>query len=1223
MASSDEPRDESVPEGESFDEALLAPGPRRSTYTPPPRFVPPADFIEAETADAPVFDPAPVAESVPTLDEPEPVAGPDPVSPTPESFPPSDYQPFAPPVFEPFTPPPLMPEPPVDAAPAEESTVFSLDDVPTGSRAFPGMPSAADYSSIFPESTEPPVIPVFPGADEEVPADWTVEPPPPPPFAAPDSDDDPFSFSRFPPPAAGSADWTTAPPPPPRIIDPNDDGDPFSFSRFSPPAAGDAWQTAPPPAPAEAFVNAPPPQAEDRDPFSFSRFPASDLSDPDLFGPPAVTSPSPEELAAALLNAPPPSVPSPVDSGPTETPAPDSAVPAPTENSAPTPVVEPEPVDEPASDTAPPVTSSVAEPADADSRTDPEPEPAASVGLDDIASTGSLPSAEEQAALLAQQASPAGAPWIPQRVSLPDDVLAEELTRTVSEPGATLDAMDILEEQLRLREEEAREYQEWEQSMLSIGTPEALATVEEVRPQFTEVVASTTSIPIQYQDSAAAGPVVEPAPVVEPVDTPESVVEPDETFDPVVEPAETVNAPSAHQDDDDGFDWNPQPLEGAEFDEETHNGDGEPIAPYVPFASFAPPLVDPLAESAEPFNPPPLIEPPASPAAPTLPEPWQVTPPVEEQPTPAPDDAAPFSPPQYSFDRPPVSPDADADAAAAAGASAPLWTPPPVAEPSAAPVVEPTPAASFDDLFVTGGAAGRSTDGVATPSPFAAPTEDPSVVAPAAAATTVAVARSPFLTEEIGAEPTPTDRRVGRAVQLFWLWFAANSSIVSVALGAILLSLGMSLRQAIIATLAGVVLSFVPLALGTLAGKRSGQPTMIVSRATFGIRGNIVPAVVAVISRIFWGGALLWLLGASVAATLVGANLTGGLSSSQLTIIGLGAGFVLALIVAFFGYNLLAKFQLVISILSFLLIVGLVAMTWQYVDLGAALEVQDGPVVLILTGAVLVFSFVGLVWANASADLARYQGASTSSAGSAAWATFGTTLPSFALIAYGSLLAASDPTIASGLVTNPIPTLGTLLPAWYPIPLIAATGLSLLSGIVVSIYSGSFALAAVGAKAKQTVTTLIVAVLVFGLGWVISSVGDVTVLFRDLATTLAVPVAAWAGIFAADVVLRRRRYDAPSLLGTGGIYPTVRWGSLAAFIVITAAGFGLTSATVDWLAWQGYIATPLGVPILDDLAGADVGVIVALVAGILVSLIGGRGAIARQEALQEATDAPK
>ena len=42
-----------------------------------------------------------------------------------------------------------------------------------------------------------------------------------------------------------------------------------------------------------------------------------------------------------------------------------------------------------------------------------------------------------------------------------------------------------------------------------------------------------------------------------------------------------------------------------------------------------------------------------------------------------------------------------------------------------------------------------------------------------------------------------------------------------------------------------IALSFLPLGLGTLAGKWSGQPTMIVSRASFGHVGNILPAMAA------------------------------------------------------------------------------------------------------------------------------------------------------------------------------------------------------------------------------------------------------------------------------------------------------------------------------------------------------------------------------------------
>lgn len=530
--------------------------------------------------------------------------------------------------------------------------------------------------------------------------------------------------------------------------------------------------------------------------------------------------------------------------------------------------------------------------------------------------------------------------------------------------------------------------------------------------------------------------------------------------------------------------------------------------------------------------------------------------------------------------------------------SQPLSTQEEVAQPAAA---EPEPAPELVPVIVP-----EADQAPTGPDPAAVP--EPAVVASAPAKQKV------FSPEVAGVEPTPADYRVGRAARLFWLWFAANSSIVSIAFGAVLFSLGMSLRQSIIATVAGVALSFLPLGLGTLAGKRSGQPTMVVSRATFGVLGNVVPAIIGLLTRLFWGAALLWLLAASVASILVGAGVDGGLGFDTLVIIGIGAGFVLAVIIAYFGYALIAWLQLVVSIVSGILIVGITTLTWQYIDIPNALTTRDGSWMLVATGAVLVFSFVGLVWANSSSDLARYQRPGSSGAASMLWAPLGTTIPTFLLIAYGALLAASNAQIAAGLAENPLDTIGRLLPVWYPVPLIAATALGLLSGVVVSIYSGGFALQAVGARMPRSVSALVTGVLLVALAFGLSTLDlDLTALFRDVATTLAVPVAAWVGIFAAETMIRNRRYDTASLLRTGGVYPTVHWINLPALFVVTGIGFGLTTANVVGLGWQGYLFSVLGVDLPSDLAGSDIGVLVALVLGLLVPIVAGIPAIRRQE----------
>ena len=475
-----------------------------------------------------------------------------------------------------------------------------------------------------------------------------------------------------------------------------------------------------------------------------------------------------------------------------------------------------------------------------------------------------------------------------------------------------------------------------------------------------------------------------------------------------------------------------------------------------------------------------------------------------------------------------------------------------------------------------------------------------------------------FTLEASGAEPTPAEYRVGRAARLFWLWFASNSSLLSIGLGAAVFGLGLSLSQSVGAILAGVALSFIPLGLSTLAGKRSGQPTMIVSRATFGLLGNTVPAVLALVSRLFWGAVLLWFLASSVAVVLVGAELNGSLSERQLLLIGLAGGLAVAVLIAFFGYALLARIQLVLTIVSGVLVVGLIGFTWQYVDFAQALTKPYGTWELTVTGTVLVFSFVGLVWAHSAGDLARYQHSESSGPATLLWAPFGVTVPAFVLLAYGALLAASNDGIASGFMLSPLDTLALMLPSWYPIPLLAATILSLLSGVTVSLYSGGFALQAIGVRVPRPYSVPIVAVLLIALTLVITFAmpGGNLELFRDGATTLAVPVAAWAGIFAAEMMIRNRRFESQSLLQRGGVYPDVRWLNLVALVVITVVGWGLTTASITWLSWQGYAFGLLAVPIDSDLAGTDLGVLVALVLGLLVPIVAGIPGIRRQEATE-------
>lgn len=891
---------------------------------------------------------------------------------------------------------------------------------------------------------------------------------------------------------------------------------------------------------------------------------------------------------------------------------------------------------------------------------DPEPEPAPA------------PSEPAEAAPPAWANAPApspelivdvGLPHRPVRRSLPDEQLMQTLDEAAREPGSSLNVIEHLESQMRLREQEAREYRAWESTMLSVGTPDAIAAVEATRPEFAGVLASSEPItdresqkeyveapaidePTEHTEReteeaepaerAAEHDTVEPPIIRTPAFVDDSAAS--SPFPPPEAQPESEAAPEPEPAPE------PQPDERQREPESEHRPD-EGQSPRAPHPEPKP-EEDPepalgLAVESE-LEPQPVLEEATERQPESEAEP-------EQQAELAPEPELPFAPRSateshldsgFTFED--LIDDPNDHHVVRTPDAAPIG-PPPLVEPLPVMNGEQVPVETgsvslahqvydeefpddvdetdraFDDLL---GSPAVASDGVAVvPTPVSAPSQPIQIVRIPSDELVVQdnePHRLPVFSLELaGLEPTPIENRVGRAARLFWLWFAANSSVISIAVGAVLLSLGMNLRQSIVAVLVGVVLSIPLLGLGTLAGKRTGQPTMVVSRATFGLIGNVLPASIALITRLFWGGVLLWLLSSSVAAVLIGAEVSGSLSEFQLTIIALALSFLVALLVAFFGYSLLAELQLVLGIISAALVVGFIALTAQYVDMSAALSTPDGPWILSLTGAVLVFSFVGLAWANSSGDLARYQRVNSSEGAAMIGASFGAAVPAFVLIGYGALLAASNRGLALGLVDSPIETIAMILPSWYPVPLVAAVALSLLSGVIITIYSGGFALQAVGVRVRREWSIVIVGVALLGVTVLLflGVPGGLESMLRDVATTLAVPTAAWAGLFIAEVMIRSRVHS-DSLLRRGGVYPDVRWVNLAALVVASAIGFGLTSATVSWLSWQGYIFSMFGVPLSTNVAATDLGVIVALIIGLLTPIVAGVPAIRREEELR-------
>jgi purine-cytosine permease-like protein len=155
---------------------------------------------------------------------------------------------------------------------------------------------------------------------------------------------------------------------------------------------------------------------------------------------------------------------------------------------------------------------------------------------------------------------------------------------------------------------------------------------------------------------------------------------------------------------------------------------------------------------------------------------------------------------------------------------------------------------------------------------------------------------------------------------------------------------------------------------------------------------------------------------------------------------------------------------------------------------------------------------------------------------------------------------------------------------------------------VLDIYSSGLNLLTLGVRIPRYVAAGIDGVLmVLGTIYVVWVANDFLTPFQGFLITLGVPMAAWCGVFLADLFLRRGRYAEAELFSPAGRYGAVNPGAVGTMVVATLVGWGLVTNTyASWLSWQGYLLGPFGLGGKDGAwAYANLGVLAALVLGVV------------------------
>ena len=473
----------------------------------------------------------------------------------------------------------------------------------------------------------------------------------------------------------------------------------------------------------------------------------------------------------------------------------------------------------------------------------------------------------------------------------------------------------------------------------------------------------------------------------------------------------------------------------------------------------------------------------------------------------------------------------------------------------------------------------------------------------------------PLQVEANGINVIAESERKGHPRDLFWPWFAANVSVLGLSYGAFVLGFGISFWQAVIVGAVGIVLSFLACGFISVAGKRGSAPTMVLSRAAFGVNGNKLPAAISWVLTVGWETVLV-ILATLATATVFKQLGWGGGDGTKVVALIIVVG--LTIFGGVMGFDLIMRLQTVITIVTGVATVVFIALVADHIHWHTVSGIHSGSAQAVIGALVFVMTGFGLGWVNVAADYSRYLPRRSSGAGVVWWTTFASSIAPIFLVVFGLLLAGSSSSLNSAIQADPIGALATLLPTWFLVPFAIVAVLGLIGGSVLDIYSSGLALLTLGVRVPRYVAALIDGtVMTLGTIYVVFFAhSNFIVQFQGFLITLGVPIAAWCGIMLADIALRRRDYAEPELFTARGRYGDIRWLPVLTVVVATGLGWGLvTNGLASWLTWQGYLLGPFG---LGGKTGAwafaNLGVLIALALGFVVTIVFSRSTIRAEEA---------
>jgi purine-cytosine permease-like protein len=427
-----------------------------------------------------------------------------------------------------------------------------------------------------------------------------------------------------------------------------------------------------------------------------------------------------------------------------------------------------------------------------------------------------------------------------------------------------------------------------------------------------------------------------------------------------------------------------------------------------------------------------------------------------------------------------------------------------------------------------------------------------------------------FGVERHGFEHIPETERAMTLRDTALLWVGTNLNLFFVSVGAVAVSLGLSLWQALLACVVGNAL-FLLVGVASVGGARAGLPVVTFTRAVFGVQGNRVNAFLAWVSSVafeaintIFGAFALLALFRHLGWTEPG---TAGKLLAVIAQLALSGG------IAVLGHATMVYLQRIFAVLLTVALLLVFAFSVGGVQWSHPAQLSGGAAVAIFTVACAIIASGPISYLYNAPDWVRYLPSRTSARSIILNVTLSGGLPALALCMMGAMLA------SRGDMADPVAGVEPFVPTWvFLVYIVAAVGGSVANNVV-TYYSSGLAMQSVGIPMHRYAATALDTVISTAIVLYVLFVQDFSTALNDFVALMIVWLAPFAGVWLTDGILRRWHYDPVAVHAVKRHQGSAYWGwngvNLHGFAALLA-GVAACLLTINAPIFQGPISRLLG-----------------------------------------------